>query len=184
MHLDEVWQVYDANGEAVAGEGWEARLENPEVSGSDAIVGVAVVFLFRVHEGQLELLWQRRSDTIDRYPGDYDISAGGHINLGETPVMGAIRETREEIGAEITAQDLWYVTERAFNRNRFAWIYAVNWTEREEEFRFDDKEVSEVKWVPWSETDAFRLRYAKEPLKRDHLTFAALEEWFRMYGYL
>lgn len=184
MHKDEMWQIYAPNGEPLVGEGWDAALGNPEVTGSDAIVAVSVVFLFRVKNGGLELLWQKRSETIDRYPGDYDISAGGHINLGETPAMGAVRECREEIGAEISEDELYYVTERGFNRNRFAWVYAVDWTGREDTFHFDDHEVSEVKWVPFLETDEFREKYGKAPLKKDTLTFAALEEWLRMYGYL
>ncbi len=185
MHRDEMWQIYAPNGEAIPGEGWDAALDNPEKTGADAIVGVAVVFLFRrSSDGVLELLWQRRSDIIDRYPGDFDISAGGHINLGETLAEAAVRETREEIGAEIVAGDLRLVTERAFNKNRFAWIYAVDWTGRPETFHFDDAEVSEVRWVPFEETEEFRIKFAKSPLKKDKLTFALLEEWFRQNGYL
>ena len=185
MHKDEMWQVYAPNGEAIVGEGWDSALDNPEKTGSSAIVGVAVVFLFRrSSEGVLELLWQRRSDKIDRYPGDFDISAGGHVNLGESLVEAAVRETREEIGAEIMVEDLRFVTERGFNRNRFAWIYAVDWTGRSEEFHFDDKEVSEVRWVPFSETEEFRVKFAKAPLKKDTLTFALLGEWFVQNGYL
>lgn len=185
MHKDEMWQVYAPNGEPVVGEGWDSALDNPEKSGSDKIVGVAVVFLFRVNEeGVLELLWQRRSDKIDRYPGDYDISAGGHVNLDESLVEAAVRETHEEIGAEITAEDLHFVTERGFNQNRFAWVYAVDWTKKVEEFHFDDHEVSEVKWVPFSETEEFRVKFAKAPLKKDVLTFALLGEWFKQNGYL
>ena len=185
MHKDEMWQIYAPNGEPIVGEGWDSALDNPEKVGSDVIVGVAVVFLFRKSsEGVLELLWQRRSDKIDRYPGDFDISAGGHINLGELLVEAAVRETQEEIGASISVDDLNFVTERAFNRNRFAWIYAVDFSGRTEEFHFDDKEVSEVRWVPFSETEEFRVKYAKAPLKKDVLTFALLGEWFTQNGYL
>ena len=185
MHKDEMWQVYAPNGESIPGEGWGSALDNPENTGSDKIVGVAVVFVFRVNDaGVLELLWQRRSAEIDRYPGDYDISAGGHINLGESLVEGAVREAREEIGAEIDADDLHLVTERGFNKNRFAWVYAVDWTGRPETFHFDDREVSEVKWVAFSETEEFRKNYAKAPLKKDVLTFGLLEEWFKQNGYL
>ena len=185
MHKDEMWQVYAPNGEAIPGAGWDSALDNPEKTGSDKIVAVAVVFLFRKNEeGILELLWQRRAANIDRFPGDYDISAGGHINLGESLVEAAVRETREEIGADITVDDLHFVTERGFNKNRFAWIYAVDWTGKPEEFHFDDQEVSEVRWVPFSETEEFRMKYGKAPLKKDKLTFLALEEWFKQNGYL
>ena len=129
MHKDEIWQVYAPNGEAIPGEGWDSALGNPEVTGSDKIVGVSVVFLYRFNDdGELELLWQRRAMGVDRYPGDYDISAGGHINLGETVIEGAIRECHEEIGAEIKAEDLQFAFIKSFGVNRFAWIFMVDWT--------------------------------------------------------
>lgn len=184
MHKDETWQVYAPNGEPILGEGWDSALDNPEKNGSDKIVGVAVVFLFRETDDGLELLWQRRSEKIDRYPGDYDISAGGHINLDEPVVKAAVREAHEEIGAELTISDLKFVTMSPFNKNRFAWIYAVDYTKRECDFHFDDEEVSEVKWVPFSETTEFVLKFAKKPLKNDRLTFKALEHWFIINGYL
>ena len=183
-HAGEVWQVYAPNGEPIPGKGWDAKLDNPEKSGSDAIVGVSVVFIYRVNNGVLELLWQRRSEKVNRYPGDYDISAGGHINLDETIVEGAIRECHEEIGAEITPQDLHFVTMSPFNKNRFAWVFTVDWTDKEENFSFNDSEVSEVKWVPFSKTESFRAEYAKKPLKNDKVTFPMLEKWFEMNGYL
>lgn len=183
MHKDELWQIYAPNGEPIVGEGWDSALDNPEVAGSDVIVGVAVVFLYRhTVDGDVELLWQRRSDKIDRFPGDYDISAGGHINLGETVVEAAVREMREEIGAEIKAEDLRFVTMRPFNKNRFAWVYAVDFTGRSEDFRFNDEEVSEVRWVTFSETEKFRTKFAKAPLKKDALTFECLKEWFLQHG--
>ena len=164
MHKDEMWQVYAPNGEPIEGKGWDSALDNPEVSGADEIVGVAVVFLYRRGESGVELLWQKRADNIDRYPGYYDISAGGHINLGETVVEGAIRETAEEIGAVITAN------------------FMVDWTGKSDEFHFDDKEVSEVKWVPFVEMEEFRKKYAKPPLAKDDLVFENLRDWLIMHG--
>ncbi len=184
MHTNEIWQLYHPNGEPIKEYGWDAAKDNPEISNADEIVGVAVVFLYRFGEQGLEFLWQRRSELVSRYPGDYDISAGGHINFGETVTKGAIRETYEEIGVKITAEDLEFVTMRPFNKNRFAWVFAVNWTEREEVFSFNDREVSEVKWVEYAKMDEFREKLAKKPLKNDKLTFAALHEWAKMHGYI
>lgn len=184
MHKDEIWQLYQSNGEPIVGEGWPAIKNNPAGDNTE-IVGIAIVFLFRRNaRGGLELLWQKRSDTIDRYPGDFDISAGGHINLGESVVEAAIRETKEEIGAEVFSGELNFVTMCPFNKNRFAWIFIADWTGKEDTFHFDDKEVSEVKWVALEETDEFREKYAKKPLKEDPITFETLKYWFRMHGYL
>lgn len=184
MHKDEMWQLFYSNGEPIKGEGWDSARDNPEEPDTE-IVGVAVVFVFRVNkEGVLELLWQKRSEGVSRFPGFYDISAGGHINLGETLVQAAVREAREEIGAEILGTDLNFVTMRGFNKNRFAWVYAVDWSERAEEFHFDDKEVEEVRWVPFDLTTDFKEKYAKPSLKKDNLTFEALKVWFEVHGYM
>ncbi|MBR3132055.1 NUDIX domain-containing protein [Candidatus Saccharibacteria bacterium] len=181
MHHDEAWQVFYPNGEPIRGEGWNSALDNPEKTGVDKIVGVAIVFLYRLNEqGKLELLWQKRSDAVDRYPGYYDISAGGHINLGETVIEGAIREAKEEIGAEILPEDLQFAFTKPFNKNRFAWIFMVDWTGKLENFQFNDKEVSEVKWVSYDENEAFRKEFAKPPLAKDDLTFMNLNDWFKM----
>ncbi len=185
MHKDELWQVYSPNGEPIPGKGWDSALGNPELTGAGEIVGIAIVFLYRVNDaGELEFLWQKRSEKVDRYPGDYDISAGGHVNLGESLVEAAVREAHEEIGAEISADDLQFMIEAPFNRNRFAWVYAVDWTGREESFRFNDEEVSEVKWVPYTEMAEFRAKYAKKPLREDRFTFMTIDNWLKLHGYL
>ena len=182
MHKDELWQIYAPNGEPIADAGWDSALGNPEVTGADEIVGVAVVFLYRFNDGELELLWQKRAEGVDRYPGYYDISAGGHINLGETVVEGAVREVREEIGATISGEDLQFAFTKPFNKNRFAWIFMADWTGKEDEFSFDDKEVSEVKWVPYAETEKFRKEFAKPPLQKDDITFINLDDWLKLKG--
>ena len=181
MHENEVWQIFASNGEPILGSGWDAALDNPEVSGSDKIVGAAMVFLYRHGENGLELLWQKRSEEVT-FPGAFDISAAGHINLGESPVEATIREAREEIGADITAEDLCAVMVRMVNRNRFAWLYLVDFTGREENFRFDDQEVSEVRWVPFFKTEEFRMKYAKPSLREDDLTFECVKDWFLQHG--
>ena len=184
MHTDEMWQLYYPNGEPIIGSGWDSARDNP--TGDDTeIVGAAVVFLFRKNsEGVLELLWQKRSSGVSRYPGYYDISAGGHVNLGESLVEAAVREAREEIGAEISALDLNFVTMRGYGKNRLVWLYVVDFSSRPEEFHFDDDEVEEVKWVPFDLTSEFREKYAKPTLKKDTIAFEALKVWFETHGYL
>jgi 8-oxo-dGTP pyrophosphatase MutT (NUDIX family) len=182
MHKDELWQTYAPNGEPILGEGWDSALDNPEKTGSDAIVGVAVVLLYRRNtDGGLEFLWQKRSDKIDRHAGYYDLSAGGHINLGETITEAAIREAREEIGVKITPEDLQFAFTKPFNKNRFAWIFCVDYTGRDENFHFNDEEVSEVRWVGFAEMDKFRKNFAKPPLAKDDITFMNLRDWLEMH---
>lgn len=182
MHRDEMWQVFAPNGEPIPGASWASALNNPEVTGADVIVGAVLVFLYRrTKTGELQLLWQKRSDKVDRYPGDYDVSAGGHINLGESLTDAAIREMHEEIGVRISADDLNFVMMKKINKI-FAWVYVVDWTGRDDAFEFNDEEASEVRWVPWSETESFRKSFAKAPLKREKFAFGLLEEWFERHG--
>lgn len=184
MHKNEKWQLYYSNGEPIEGAWWDSTRDNPEDPDTE-IVGVAVVFVFRKTKNNgIELLWQKRSEKVSRFPGYYDISAGGHINLGETLVEAAIREAHEEIGADIDADELQFITMRGHNKNRFAWVYAVDWTNKKDEFCFDDEEVEEVKWVSFDMNADFVEKYAKPSLKKDNLTFEALRVWFKLHGYL
>ena len=178
IHEGEFWQLFYRNGEPIPGVGRDVTLDNPR--SGDEIIGVTVVFLYRVRNGKPEFLWQKRSDKVTAYPGEYDFSAGGHVNLGESLTEAAVREAHEEIGAEITAEDLCFVTMCGHGTNRFGWVYVVDWTEREDDFNFDDGEVSEVKWVPYAEMEVFREKYAKEPLKKDDFTFLAIKKWLEL----
>lgn len=53
-----------------------------------------------------KILLQQRGREKKMYPLKWDVSVAGHIGVGESPEVGAIRETREEIGVQITNEDL------------------------------------------------------------------------------
>ena len=53
---------------------------------------------------------QKRSAAKDTFPGLWDISVAGHISAGETPLDGALREIKEEIGTDADARELEYLT--------------------------------------------------------------------------
>ena len=55
---------------------------------------------------------------------------------------------------------------------------------KEEDFKFDDGEVSEVRWIPYAGMEEFRERFAKKPLRKDKITFKCLKRWFEQNGYL
>lgn len=183
MHQDEYWQVYDKNGSPIPGEGWEAALDNPEKTGSDKIVGAVLVFLYRINDaGELEILWQKRSDTVSRWPGKFDSAAGGHINLGESLIDAAIRESREEIGVEITKDDLNYIGSYTPRPTRMIWNYMVDYSGKPDDFHFDDNEVSEVRWVAYKDLEDFKKNFLKAPLAESAIVFEMIDEWLKMYG--
>ena len=61
-----------------------------------------------VINGKGEILLQKRSLSKDVQPGKWDTSVGGHVNMGETYLEAAIRETGEELGIELENPLLMY----------------------------------------------------------------------------
>lgn len=178
MHADELWQEFDASGEPLMSGGYPAELDNPK-KGSGRIVGVSKVWFFRRTVAGVELLWQKRSDKVEN-GGAWDISAGGHINYQETPLAAAVRESKEEIGAEITEKDLLF----GFVTNKFGrifWQYFCDITDKSQNFHFNDAEVSEVKFVALQQTNNFRKNFAKSGLSTDDTYFDLLENWLDNY---
>jgi len=66
----------------------------------------AHVWFFTVKE---QVLLQQRAATKSICPLLWDVSVAGHIDAGETNVEAAIRETQEEIGLKINAEDLFQI---------------------------------------------------------------------------
>lgn len=56
-------------------------------------------------DGQQLVLFQRRSQTKDTWPGAIDVAVGGHVQSGET-LPQAIREAEEEIGLGVSFPEL------------------------------------------------------------------------------
>ncbi|MFI2743264.1 NUDIX domain-containing protein [Zhouia sp. PK063] len=59
-----------------------------------------------LYTSKKELLIQQRARTKETFPGKWDVSVAGHLSTGETPLEGALREVEEEIGLQLTKQDL------------------------------------------------------------------------------
>lgn len=182
MHKNELWQLFDSNAERVMDGGYDAALGNP-ADDSGLIYGTTVVWIYRRTKiGKIELLWQKRSATVDANPNMWDVSAGGHIKYGEPLVDAIIREAHEEVGADASPEEFRFVEATPCRHNNIYWCYAVDWTDKPENFHFDDGEVSEVKWVPLEDVDEFRAQYAKKVLAKDDRHFYVLKKWFENYG--
>ena len=59
-----------------------------------------------VYDRRGALLLQKRAAAKDIQPGKWDTSVGGHLAVGESYPAAAVRETREELGLTIGADDL------------------------------------------------------------------------------
>jgi len=102
-----------------------------------------------------EILFQKRSMKVSRWPGLWDISAAGHIVTGEMPEEGVVREIREELGLEVKLSDLKkieirkhsrHVPEKEYFNNEFDHIYIYKLDDISK-IKFKDGEVDDVKFV-------------------------------------
>ncbi|MDE5889145.1 MAG: NUDIX domain-containing protein, partial [Bacilli bacterium] len=96
-----------------------------------------------------EILLQKRSMTKRFNPGKWGLCAG-HVDSGESLEDAAIREVKEEIGIDITKDDLHTFTEKEINiRNKnshIAYFYYVKADIDVNKCTIQEEELSEVKW--------------------------------------
>jgi 8-oxo-dGTP pyrophosphatase MutT (NUDIX family) len=152
-HDDELWQEYYPNGQPILGVGSTKTsfVENPtKISGS------VHVWLWREGKKGRELLFQKRSTKVADFPGLWDISTAGHINLGETFSHAIQREAKEEIGINLDPSQALYILSYP-SPNHFTVIHNVFLYPYSgpDDFYFDDQEVEVVKWVPISKVPDF-----------------------------
>lgn len=150
VNLDELWQGYEEDGEPITTFGIPIRN-----AAKGALHGSAHLWIYRVKNGQLQLLLQKRSAQSKTWPSFYDTSAAGHINFGETPLAAALRETKEELGIEIAPevvrllflhrQVLRYAPSRIIE-NELQWVYGFDATHTPH-FTLESSEVISVLWV-------------------------------------
>lgn len=138
--MAEIWDVYDADGNKT-GRTMQRGVPNP----GEYMLCVHVY----LHTPDGKFLVQKRSDTKESHPGEWDVT-GGAVLRGEKSLDGAKRETLEEVGIDISNAKVRFI-ERVKKRKSFADIYFV-----EKEFSIEDcvlqkEEVDEVRFVSGKE---------------------------------
>ena len=86
-------------------------VRNGEVFEGELLLVVHVCVL----NSRNEMLIQRRQMSKDRYPGCWDISAGGFVLSGEDAATSALRELEEEMGLVLKPEDLRFVFTEPFS---------------------------------------------------------------------
>lgn len=145
MHENELWQVFNNNGTPIEGKG--ATVD--EFKQNEALImGNSHIWFWKKDGENVEILLQKRSLTKSTRPGMYHISAGGHINVGETPVQAALREAHEEMGIELALEKLHYVCSTriiGMSPNSIVNVFLYE-LQGDEEFVLVDWEVDSYEW--------------------------------------
>jgi len=112
-----------------------------------------------IHSPNGEILLQLRAKNKSTYPGLWDISAAGHLNAGEEPIDGAVRETEEEIGVKVEKEGFHFDRVRRFScpigdlqNNEFCYVYFIELSSTIRMTR-QKSEVAALKFVPIDEIE-------------------------------
>lgn len=117
---------------------------------SDRFMNPSAVMLLltRVHDGNEEILFQKRKNT-GYCDGYYDLSASGHVDANESMKHAMCREAKEELGITINKIDLEFVC--MIHKKSKGCIYyngyfkANNWIG--EPYINEPEKNEELKWI-------------------------------------
>ena len=106
-----------------------------------------------------EVLMQKRGDNLEINPGILDISCAGHIIAGESPLEGAIRELREELGIEVNIEDLeyikmiknWHQIGDKYMHNTIDYMFIIKKDIPIYNIKIQKEEIESVKYIPIKE---------------------------------
>lgn len=62
-----------------------------------------------------QIIMQKRAPSLRYHPNEVEISVGGGVDAGETPAQATVREIKEELGLDITPEELHYIGKKKFN---------------------------------------------------------------------
>ena len=104
------------------------------------------------------VLLQKRSSNKKLWPDRWDVTIGGHVNAGEFGRQALIRECKEELGIDITDDEIKYIvtTTSVYNKNgyinnHYDECYIITKTIDINDLVLQKEEVSDVKYFPKDE---------------------------------
>ena len=99
-----------------------------------------------------EMLIQHRQTTKERYPGCWDLSAGGFVQSGETSEDAVLRELREELGIRVGKEALSFLFTEPFSYVLDD-FYLVRCNVPLSSLVLQPEEVSEARWASQDEIE-------------------------------
>ena len=157
--------IYDLNGN-MTGRKIPRDYDYSKLAADERLLIVHVC----IFNSRREMLLQHRVLTKDRYPGLWDVSAGGFAMSGEDSEGAVKRELREELGIEPESTGMHFVCREPFSIV-FDDFYAIFSDPDPAQLKLQREEVSECAWFSESETmamlsDGRLVDYPEELMKR------------------
>lgn len=122
-----------------------------------------------------EVILQKRSMTKKHHPGCWSDSAAGHVESGDSYLVTAIRELKEETGIDAKENELIEIDKVLVGKddflkdglnNHFEIIYAYKFKEGIDKLKIENGEAEELRW--WNIDE---LLNADENLKKQFVPY-------------
>ncbi len=108
-----------------------------------------------IYNNQGEVLMQLRVKDKEMWPAVWDISAAGHVSAGEKVITSALREMSEEVGINVSENDLELFDtrkEEVIFKDMISkeWIYSYLYCFNGDisNLKLQEEEVEEIKFIP------------------------------------
>ena len=115
--------------------------------------GTVHIYVYKIVNNEPQLLAHLRSVNKDSYPNTWDPVLGGHIKAGSNPIRTVIDELREEIGLEVSRNNLIVGPAMKADKGKdkeFNNIFLCHFP-KNSILSFKDNEVQKVKWMSFDE---------------------------------
>ena len=140
------------------------KLETPEVFRLSPLslgILVLVVLALIVFVLVVAIKAIKRAITKKQSPGKWDMPSAGHIDAGESPIQGCVRETEEELGIKCKPEDFVFLRQIVNQRGwELVQVYLLKTNMRAEDMKLQSEEVECVKWLKYDEF--VKLFYSEE----------------------
>ena len=153
---EEHYEILDLNGNPTGEVLPKSRVHDKELLHGS-------VFIW-IYNRRGEVLLQLRDKNKRSFPDVWDVSVAGHISAGDTPLATAVREIEEEIGINVTANELtqvefvhdvvpWLPDKR---HPELCWVYILYREIDPQELTIQKSELSAVKMQSIDEIQTLR----------------------------
>ena len=122
-----------------------------------------IVNLWIINPKTKNVLIQKRSENKEISPNKWDLTAGGHVKAGENSLEAIIRETREELGIDISKDKILKAFEVKYDKEKrnFVDVYILEKDVNINKVTLQKNEVADIKYFSIEELISAHNSYDK-----------------------